>query len=131
MEQVIVILVFAFCAAVCVGVFVNSYLITAESKDKTNALIAMESWAESYKAFSGDLVKTADALGAAHPDKEDALIVYYDKKWRMCDENEAVYCLKIIKKGLTLPILCDIITTKKSGEEIVSFTVAARGGETR
>ena len=131
MEQVIVIVVFAICASVCVKMFVDSYLLTVGSKDKTGALIAAGSCAECYKATGGDLEKTVTFLGGTMADQADSLVVYYDKKWQVCGKNTAAYVLNLTKlppvpEAASL-VYGNILVSKTAGGEIVSFTVAARG----
>jgi len=131
MEQVIVILIFAFCAAVCVRIFAGSYLMTAESRELTGALLAAENAAESYKAFSGNLEKVAEILnGETFDDGNTSVVAYYNKNWQSCIREEAVYNLKITRRsgetGLTDFAGCDIIVSAETGGEIFSLPAAAR-----
>jgi len=133
MEQLIVIAVFAICAAICVNTFVGSYLMTMASKNKNGALLAVESCAESYKAVSGDLRELAAVLDGNFSDNTDTLVVYYDKKWQVCVENEAVYTLLLTPRlpdgDIISPVLSDLSVNKITGEEITSLTVTARRWE--
>ena len=130
MEQLIVIAVFSFCAAVCVKTFVFSYLTVVDSKDKTGALLVAESCAESYKAVDGDLGKIALILGGTVSDEADTIVVYYDKKWQVCEESEAAYVLNLTNReaaeNTAPPPSGDILVSTALGEEVVSFAVAAR-----
>ena len=131
MEQLIVIAVFAFCAAVCVKTFVFSYMTTVESKDKNGAVIVAVSSAESYKAAGGDLVQTARILGGNSSYEANMIAVYYDERWRISEENEAVYVLRLTNRpagenGISSVVTGDISVSKIPEEEIISFTVAAR-----
>ena len=130
MEQLIAILVFALCAAVCVKTFVTSYMMAVESKDKNNALIIAESYAESYKAVRGNLEEASAVLGGTVLPNENKLVVYYDEKWQICEEKDALYTLNLInrqpKETETTLALGDVSVVKSSGKEIISFTTAAR-----
>ena len=130
MEQLIAILVFALCAAACVQTFVTSYLMVVESKDRNNALIIAESYAESYKAFRGNLEEMSTVLGRTVPSNDRELIVYYDEKWQPCEEEEAVYTLSLINsqpnENETTLVLGDISVVKSLNKELVSFKTAAR-----
>ena len=130
MEQLIAILVFAFCAAACVKTFVTSYMMVVESNDRNNALIVAESYAEGYKAVHGSLSEASAVLGGTVSSDEHTLVVYYDKKWQACEAKDAFYILNLINRQQaeiepTL-VLGDISIVKSSGDEIISFTTAAR-----
>ena len=62
MEQLVVILVFAICAAVTVRIFVGSFLMAENAKHMKNALLIAESVAEVYKATDGDLTEMLKVL---------------------------------------------------------------------
>ena len=137
MEQLIVILIFSFCAAVCVKIFVVSYIMVSESNDMTNALRIAQSGAECYKAYSGDAEQAAKALGGGTA-KDNAILVYYDKNWRVCEESDAAYTLKFAEgtgqyteNASERLLFSDISVEKITGGEITSFTVAAIGRNVR
>ena len=132
MELLIAILIFAFCAAVCVKTFVTSHMMVAESKAKSNALIIAESYAEIHKAAGGDLKEVSTILGGTVSQDENTMVIYYDKEWQICEEKNAFYRLNLIKRQpdeseptSTLAI-GDITIIESSGKEIISFTTAAR-----
>jgi len=131
MEQMIVILVFAFCAAVCVKIISEAHIITTRNYETKNSIITAESGAECFKAFSGDAAKIAATLeGIYTGTKENALIqVYYDEEWRVCQEEKAVYIMSIssyISSDFIALRIGDISVTKKTGEELLSFTTSTR-----
>ena len=136
MEQLIVIAIFAVCAAVCVKISIGSFLMANDTRDVNRALVAAKGGAECYKAY-GDLKKTAASLaGSEYSFDGDgmAVVVYYDAGWRTCGKTEAAYALRLVElRGVnatggnfTLPPLCKLSVGKTTGEEIVGFTVAAR-----
>ena len=125
MEQIIVIAVFALCAAVCVNIFVESYLMTVGSRQKNDAIIIAENYAECYKAVSGDLNAAASIIGASL--SNGALKTYYNDEWNVCAEDDAAFLVTLrqyrdgaLHKG-------DISVNKTDGEVIVNFSVAVRG----
>ena len=133
MEQLIVIAVFAICAAACVRILVASYLMATEGRDMSNAIRAAESGAECYKAVSGDVVKMAEIMGgnSAETGSGATAIVYYDKNWSVCDEQYAEYILRAIREnrlmGSTVLLSSELSVEKLSGEVIITIPVAARG----
>ena len=132
-EQLIVITIFAVCASACVKIFVGSYLMANDTRDRNQALVAAKGAAECYKAY-GDLEKTAAALTGRGYNGTDAAArvacVYYDKEWRFCGEKEAAYVLRLResegRESERYPALCEISVEKITGEELIAFTVAGR-----
>ena len=134
MEQLIVIATFAVCAAACIKILAASYFMATETRDTSNAIHAAESSAECYKAVSGDIGKTAQIMGGitVNIDGAAAAIVYYDKDWRVCGEQDAVYVLQIVDGSLAgaptgLASGSLSVVKKLDGGEILAFPVAARG----
>lgn len=133
MEQLIVILIFSVCAAVCVKIFVVSYIMVSDASDANTALRMAQNGAECYKAVAGNAESAAAILEGNVT--ADGVCVYYDKQWRNCGESEAAYVLKLeeelnikIEETQEVPeslIFGNITVEKISGEELVSLTVAA------
>lgn len=130
MEQLIVILIFALCAAVCAEIFAASFILSSDSKDINNALLIAECGAESYKAANGNAKKAALILTGSVDDTDTTIYAYYDKSRQACAKNEAAYVLSIsdITADETPASLLfgGISVQKTGGEEIIAFTVAAR-----
>jgi len=126
MEQIIVIAVFAFAAAICVSILATSYLQTVNAVDTKNALIAAESAAESFKAFSGDTNRVAEFFGTA-PEANGDVFISFDSDWRPGEAADFVLHMATRHGDFNI-ILSDIsVTDMARGEELVSFTVATRG----
>ena len=79
-ELLICVGVFSLCAAVCVGLFVKSEVISQNSADLTRAVAEARNAAECFKAAGGDLERTA-ALAGGEAAAEDALFLEFDKSW--------------------------------------------------
>ena len=131
MEQLIVILIFALCAAICVKIFVSSYIIASDSKDLNHALLIAESGAECYKAAAGDMESTARILGGSLQGAGAALTVFYDDKWRVCGDNEAAYVLRMTDQtaadAFVSLLRSDLSVEKIAGPEtLIAFSVAVR-----
>ena len=81
MEQTIMILVFAFAAAICMQVFVYSDKLSRLNQQRDNAIIMAQNTAEMLK-YSGGEAETP---------------IYYDQNWQPVSEQEnAAYQLEII-----------------------------------
>jgi Tfp pilus assembly protein PilE len=127
LEQVIVIAVFAVCAAVFASIFADSYLRTQEAWDVNNALIAAKNSAECFKAYEN--AETAATVLRGSPDALNPESVYYDENWQVCDAETAVYVLRMESEGTARPMLCGLtVSRQEDGKELVALTVAGRGG---
>ena len=133
MEQLIVIAVFAVCAAACVKILVDSYFVATQTRDLSNAIRVAESGAECYKAASGDVGKIAEILGGKAENAGTATaIVHYDEDWRVCGEENASYRLRLVRGNksdgaqelLQGELLVEKITDE-AVQEIIVFPVAA------
>ena len=131
MEQLIVVAVFAICAAACVRILTASYYMANETRDISNAIEAAENGAERYKAVSGDISKTAELLGGRPVDIEGAAaaVIYYNKDWRVCAEKDAVYLLSLKSggsvSGQATLLSGELSVEKLGGDVIIAFPLAA------
>ena len=77
MEQVIMILVFAIAAALCLRAFVWAEDRSVENAARDQAMIRLETAAEVLKSVRGDMEKASESFGT-----------YQNGCWRVCyDEN--------------------------------------------
>ena len=130
MEQLIVIAVFAVCAAACVKILTASHFMATDTRDTSFAIRVAENCAECYKAVSGDAGKDAQILGGSTTGADNTLVVYYDKSWKTCGEKDAAYKLTMANaapqdagKAATLTS-CDLSVAKLTGEVLITFPVA-------
>ena len=84
-ELLVAVGVFTLCAAVCVGLFVRSEVISRDSADLNKAVTEAQRVAECFKAAGGDLSRTAQLVGCAPG--ETALTVCYDADWQRLDTD--------------------------------------------
>ena len=128
MEQIVVITVFAICAAVCVKILAVSFLITVDAVDTRNALLVAESAAESHKAFGGDITRIAELLGGAADAINDIIVIYYDSNWQPVLEAYGSFALRLELYESSV-IFAYITVSRTDGEELISLTAAARRSE--
>ena len=130
MEQLIVVAIFAICAAACVKILTESYFMATDSRNMSNAIQAAESCAECYKAAAGDIGKVAELLGGK-TESAAAATVYYDKDWLVCGEGHAVYKMRLTsgppEEGLVSLYSGELSVEKLTGEVLLTFNVTARG----
>jgi len=152
MEQLVVIAVFAICAAVCVYILAISYLMTVDAVDTRNALLVAESAAEMYKAFDGDLVRVAEMKYDVdrYPLPVDGFRLYYCADWlptsngiagaMYSDNSLAEFVLQINTNPIEYGVQTASITVNRMvdsgnrfhypfripGDELVNLTVGVR-----
>ena len=83
-ELLIAVGVFSLCAAICVGLFVRSEVMSQDSADLNRAVTEARSAAECFKAVGGDLEKTAELTGG-QISGDTTLFISYDQSWHKLD----------------------------------------------
>lgn len=83
-ELLIAVGVFSLCAAICVGLFVRSEVMSQDSADLNRAVAEARSAAECFKAVGGDLKKTAELTGG-QISGDTTLFISYDQSWHKLD----------------------------------------------
>jgi len=137
-EQLIVIAVFAICAAACISILTASFFYATDSQSAGNAILKAETAAELYKATGGDVYIIAGFLGGVVESGRDGhtgavhASVYYNQSWQISNAATASYVLRIsATRTLYAPLGIllesgDIIVEKITGEQLVNFPIAAR-----
>jgi len=57
----------------------------------------------------------------------ESIVVYYDEDWRVSGEDGAFYVMSLCRINDEPQYIRELSVEKATGEEILSFTVAARG----
>lgn len=83
-ELLIAVGVFSLCAAICVGLFVRSEVMSQDSADLNRAVAEARNAAECFKAVGGDLEKTAELTGG-QISGDTTLFISYDQSWHKLD----------------------------------------------
>ena len=129
MEQLVVILVFALCAATCVRIFSGSYIMASESRDRKNALVIAESVAEVYKSVGGNLGQLTNFLQVYAVGDSEHLTLNYRSDLNPSTTGEAAYSVVLIlSEGAATPETPQhqLIVRNAAGTELLSFPVAAQ-----
>ncbi len=85
-ELLIAVGVFSLCAAICVGLFVRSEIISQDSADLNQAVTAARSASECFKAAGGDLQRTAELTGGEV--SNGVLFLEFDGDWQKIPAGE-------------------------------------------
>ena len=91
MEQVVMVLVFALAAALCLQVFAFSNRVSKENKDIDRAVLLAQNTAEMLKACSG-IEEAAEAAGGEL--RQTVWISYYDAELNLVP-NQADACYEV------------------------------------
>ena len=135
-ELLIMIMIFALAAALCLRAFVWADLKSASNADADMAALHAQSAAELLKGSGGDYSFAAMELGgvlsaAQYGDKlapaaeQESLLVRYDSDWKSSPEADAFTLsavpLETSVSGLESAL---IAVNDASGAELISFTVS-------
>lgn len=92
MEQMVMLLVFALAAALCLQAFVKSEAMSRESEARDRAAVQCQNAAEAVRHAGGDLEKAAETLGIARDQDGTA---YYSGDWSPCGAGDWAYRLTV------------------------------------
>ena len=138
-ELLIAVEVFSLCAAICVGLFVRSEVMSQDSAGLNRAVAEARSAAECFKAVGGDLEKTAELTGGSLEDGK--LRLYYDQDWQKvggCGTGvEMLFLLELIPETgadfaaarleISGPVAAGDLTADAlpEGKRVLSWNIAA------
>ena len=123
MEQLVMVLVFALAAAVCLQVFALSGRISRVCEARDRAAVVAQSAAETLKACGGDYAQAAQRLGGRWDGRLWA--VDYDENWKQTETDEAYrVCVSPAESAQALLGMADITVLDGEGGEIFSLRTA-------
>lgn len=95
MEQIVMLLVFALAAALCLQAFVKSDQLSKRSEARDHAAVQCQSAAEAVRHCGGDMAAAAVLLEVPYPytGAGSPLEIHYNADWTLCDTREYAYCL--------------------------------------
>jgi len=103
MEQLIMLLVFALAAALCLQVFVYASQVSRQCETRSNAAEAVQNAAEITKTCQGNTDLIASYLGgSASP---DGWQLFYDADWEASDTQHASFRVLIAPEETDSPAL--------------------------
>ena len=124
MEQIIMLLVFALSAALCLQVFALSGRISHGMEDKALAVTEVRNAAESIKISGGDFEKHAELFGGKT--ENGSWKAFYDEEWKPVSEEKAVYILEAFPVETETELLgaAEVSAFEKNGKELFELKVA-------
>ncbi|MGI5987976.1 MAG: hypothetical protein ACOX7M_07530 [Dysosmobacter sp.] len=125
MEQLVMVLVFALAAALCVQVFVLSDQTSRNYAARDRAAVAAQNAAEQLKGCGGDYAAAAEQYGG---DWNGSMWgVSYDGDWQLCDgQSQAAYHVLVTpaESGQDLLGQAQVTVYTAEGEMLFSIPVA-------
>lgn len=123
-EQVIMLLVFALAAAICVQIFLLSNQLSWNEYDQNQSMIKTINAAETLKSCNGNYEMLVQLLGATS--NETHLELYYDDNWNSTAHERSEYQLQIYPLTSDNDLLgtAKLLTKNKSGDVLFTMTVA-------
>lgn len=98
MEQMVMVLVFALAAALCLQAFVKSDRMSKEMEARDRAVVLCQNVAETIRSTGGSWDAAYDLLGIPFPYPglgKEASVFYYDENWTLIDTEDCAYRLWI------------------------------------
>ena len=123
MEQILMVLVFALAAGLCLQMFVFGSQVSRRCEAKDRAALVVQNTAEVWKLHRGDTQKCADQLGGEHDG--DAWQICYDADWQETD-GKAEYTVRAVPVEAENPLLgcAEISAQTADGDCLFSVSVA-------
>ena len=123
-ELLIAVGVFSLCAAICVGLFVRSEVMSQDSADLNHAVSEARSVADCFKAAGGNLEKTAELTGGQII--ENTIFIAFDQDWEKLEAGaEGAFEVALFTKpdtGFTGASL-SVQRYDRNGNETVGTTI--------
>lgn len=130
MEQVIMVLVFALAAALCIQAFVLARTISIRLTERDHAINLCQTLAETVKAYGGSPEKIIEELGGGMSGEQ--IVFYYDSDWMPLSEaKKADYRVVFEKEERENSCQYGRITVSdtEKDNEIYSMRIAWQEGE--
>ena len=124
MEQLVMVLVFALAAALCVQAFVLADNRSREMENRDRALLEAQNAVETLKSCGGDYRAAAQLCRGTWEDT--AVQVFYDEAWQTVEEDRAVYTLTIAPAASGHPLLgrAEVLVYETEGGQLCTLPAA-------
>lgn len=123
MEQLVMVLVFALAAALCLQVFVLSDRMSHQNEARDHAVVMVQNAAETLKRCGGDLEESAVRYGGTWDGTRWQL--GYDADWAPTEPAESTYLVQAALRETEDPLLGSAVVTAQDedGAELFAVTV--------
>ena len=124
MEQLVMVLVFALAAALCLQVFVLSDKTSRRNEARDRAVLEAQNTAEELKSLRGDFAQAAELYGGTFDGQTWGRS--YNTDWEREDDSEAAYHILAIRTDNGDPLLgcAEVTVFTAEGDLLFSLPVA-------
>lgn len=129
MEQLVMLLVFALAAALCLRVFLLSDQMSRRCEERDRAVVAVQNAAEMMKTCKGNLVVCAEVSGGSA--SGSAWKIGYDADWQQTAADQAVYQVLVVPIDSETELLgtAEVYAQTAEGERLFWLTVSWQEGD--
>lgn len=121
MEQLVMLLVFALSAALCLQIYVLSEQISHRCEAQAHAVTAVQNTAESVKFCRGNVSQYPHLLGGSGTSQQWE--IGYDHNWTAVSTGQTAYRVVITPESTPLPTLGKAVITAMTEAEDILFSV--------
>ncbi len=122
MEQIVMLLVFALAAALCLQMFVLTGQMSRRLEKQDRAVTLVQNAAETVKICGGDAEEYAKRLGGEGQD--GMVVIGYDADWNPASADDAIYRITVEQTSADLLGTAEIVAAEAEGDEIFSVTAS-------
>lgn len=124
MEQLVMLVVFALAAALCLQIFVFSGDLSRYSRARSQGVTVAQNAAEILKYNKGDLEACARQYGGSKT--ENGWQMGFDQSWQETSEEETAYLLRVTPVEEAEPLLgtAEVTVSRADGNVLVQLTVS-------
>lgn len=124
MEQLVMLLVFALAAALCLQAFVLSDQMSGRCEERDRAVTAVQNAAEALKSCGGDLDAGVRILGGTSAGGQWQ--IGYDAGWKQTAVDQAVYQVLVVLKPTEEPLLgsAEVLAQTVEGRQLFQLAVS-------
>ena len=122
MEQLVMLLVFALAAALCLRMFVLSDLKSLDFEARDYAVLEVQNAAETVKLNYGDLSACVQSYGGEL--RGDRWVLGYDSQWNREESGDGAYHVVVIPRDAEGFLgMAEVSAQNADGERIFTLTV--------
>ena len=129
MEQMVMLLVFALAAALCLQAFVKSDGLSGDSEDRDRAVILCQNAAETIRRFGGETVSQDAARTLGYRYDHGVMYQEFDEDWEPVEQG--VYRLETEERPTEVPGLVSAYVRVRKGSQALFELEVAWQGEVR
>ena len=124
MEQLVMLLVFALAAALCLQAFVLSDQMSGRCEERDRAVTAVQNAAEALKSCGGDLDAGVRILGGTSAGGQWQ--IGYDAGWKQTAVDQAAYQVLVVLKPTEEPLLgsAEVLAQTVEGRQLFQLAVS-------